>query len=485
MTDYRLKMQWTKAATMLVAPTLLAGCGMAEHLSQGFTKQAVTQAHETKTLSELELAAVSQASAAQVEEAAPMAAAPLAVVDLTGALRGLLSDNPRLAADIERQRAVTSGVHAARGRYVPEVALTGGYGASRRDENFRSPTPDRLSEENPWDYRAEIRIPLYQGGQLLAGLRQALARESAGRNQSDAVRQQVMLDASEAYLALLRDEAVARLRGENLAIVQRIRDGAEAQFKIGSATRTDVALSDAQLAFAQAQLDQDQGQREASRTAYVRQFGAAPNGALSAPRVDESGLPRTSEDAAQRARQNSPRLRAAQEEARAQGFAARQARGAAMPNVNLVISHGRNADDWIRGQFEEETRAAVRVSVPLAPVSSISEARAARATAAQRRYEAQDIERAAVQEAASAFELFQAQKRRVASLTARADAALRAAQGVQREYQGGTRSIIDLLQAEEQAVQARIDVERAAYDRMLAALRLLAATGQLTPETVG
>jgi TolC family type I secretion outer membrane protein len=402
--------------------------------------------------------------------------------NLAAALRGLTAVDPRLAADAARQEGVVAAVSTARARFLPDVTISGGY-AHADLRNSQTPTRVRKDDQDEWDSLVELRQPIYQGGELLAGLREQRARLEAGAAEQDAVRQGVFQDAAEAYVGVLRDERVAALRAENLKIVQDVRKAAQARFDAGAATRTDVALAEAQSAFSQAELERATGERAASAARYVRAFGAAP-GALSEPGAIDERLPATLEAAMAAAGRSNPRALSSQAASRAAGFAARAAGASYLPKLDLRLSHADREDDFQPSQREEEQRLTVRLSVPLVNAPSWSQAREARAEARRARYQAEDAFRSAQEEAAVAWARHEAEKRRLVALNERVGAAERAAAGVRREYLGGTRTMQDLLSAEEQVVQARIDRERAQADRTSAAFALLAAVGGLEPDTV-
>jgi outer membrane protein len=451
-----------KAAAILVAPGFAVGCSWTP-----LSEPNVAPIH-TQTVPNADTPSQSDA--------------PIALIDLSNALKGLSVDNPRLAADSARQDGVIAGVSVARGRQLPDLTFSAGYGVSRAERTTAGAVT--RSENNPWNFNAEARLPLYAGGQLLSGVRAARAREAAGRYQSADTRQTVLLESAEAYLSLYRDERIAALRAENITLVNRLRAAAAAQFALGAVTRTDVALAEAQAGFSEAELAREDGRLAVSRAAFVRQFGYAPAGPLAAPGLRNDMLPATAEEAAFLAGQANPRLLGARKEAAAQAFTARAAMGGYLPAVNLVASHARGANEVLREEPTEDSRIALRVSVPLG-APAFGQARQARALAAQRRFESQDLERVVRQDAMAAFATHEAEHRRALLLAQRAEAAGRAALGVEREYQCGARSMLDLLQSQEQAVQARIDQDRATFDRLLPAYRLLAATGRLTPDMIG
>jgi TolC family type I secretion outer membrane protein len=448
----------------------LSACGLPFFES----KKAPAPAVQTHAAQEVPVTLAQSTQLPSLSAAAPSA------VDLPTALRGLLDTDPRLKADAARQDGVEANFQGARARLLPDVAL--GAGTTRIEDRARL-APTSTGRLDEWDYAVELRQPLYQGGQILAGVRQARALKASGESRTESTRQAVMLDASRAYLAVIREQRIEALRRENLDLVGKIMTGAQARFAKGAATRTDVALAESQQAFVEAELARAQGETEAARAGFQREFGAEP-GALANPDVVDEALPLTLDAAIAAARKANPDLKSVQHEARAAGFAARGALGASLPSVDLRISHSDGEDDYFPTRRGEETRVAVRLSIPLVRAPAWAQARQARAEAKRADYEAQDVERAVMEAAISAWRRHEAEKRRLAALTTRADAAARAAVGVQREYDGGARTMQDLLQAQEQAVQATIDLERARADRLNAAYTLLAAVGGFQPDAL-
>lgn len=408
------------------------------------------------------------------------AAAPAATNDLPTALRGLIDAHPRLQADAERQAGVRAGVGAAQGRLMPEVSLTTSVSRINGRDLYATNAGSR-AERDETDAGVELRQPIYQGGQLLAQLRQARALSEAGAHRSAEVRQQVMLQAARAYLGLLRDQRIGQWRAANKGRVEAIVAATDARFKAGAATRTDLALAEAQLAFSDSELLRAMGETEAARAAYQRSFGATPIG-LADPAPIDDRLPATLDEALAAARKASPRVLAAVGEARALGFAARAAAGGYLPSMDVRVSYSDGRDDYIPTRRGEETRVALRLTVPLVRAPAYAQARQAKSEAARARFEAEDVARGAEEEAASAYARHEAEKRRVAALSARVAAAERAVTGVRREFEAGTRTMQDLLSAEEQLAAAQIDREGAVFDRTFAAYTLLAAVGGFSGE---
>lgn len=407
--------------------------------------------------------------------------APAGQGALPEALRGLILDAPRIKAAEARQDRGAADLAAARAQFLPELTVSGGYSWREAEDPLTTSAGSSAFED--WSYSVQLSQPIYQGGRMLAGVRQARAGAAAERSRTEDARQSTLLEAAQAFAAVAREQRVEALRRDNLALVEEIRAAAEKRFTRGAATRTDVALAEAQAAAAEAELARIAGERQAAEAAYARAFGRPPE-AVAAPGAIEDRLPSTLGEALDAARRNHPRLSARRHDAQSAAFAATVAAGAFRPDLALALRHTDGEDEFFPSRRREETRLQLQVSVPLVRAAAWGETRAARAQAAEARFTADDAERQALQEAATAFARHTAEVSRSAALTRRAEAAGRAADGVRREHEAGARTMQDVLAAQEQAVQARIDLERASYDRQAAAYALLAAVGRFAPDEV-
>ena len=395
--------------------------------------------------------------------------------------------NPQLEAERARLRAADEGVPQALSGWRPTVTARGsaGYGQYRSkrrqslfaDGGFTESTESR----NPSSARIEATQPLYDGERRSARLQAAKHRVSAQRARLVSIEQTVFLNTGQTYMDVVRDQAVVELTVNNVAVLRRRLQAARDQFEVGEVTRTDVAQAEARLARAIAERVSAQGRLEASRASYQRVVGELPDRLDAPPML--TGLPQTKEEAIEAASQYHPDVAAASFEERAALADAEAIRSELLPRVNLVgtVSHATDASG--RGTRNNDYSVSATVSVPLYEAGNVtSRRRAAVETASRLRAVAEDRRRIAVEQAVRAWENLTSARARLESLTTEVRASEIALDGLQQEAEVGTRTLLDVLDAEQDLLDARVNVVRTQQAEAVASYQLAAAVGRLTVE---
>ena len=184
---------------------------------------------------------------------------------LNEALAIAYETNPQLASAQAGLRATDEDVAAANAAWRPQISATGTYSAYQY--KYKNVIPYTVNS-HPLVAQLGITEPLFRGGQTYAGIGKAKANVRAGRATLIATEQTVLLAAVTAYMDVVRDTAIVRLRRQNVEVLRKQRDGTALEFKAGSLTRTDVAQSEARLATAQSDLTTAEGQLSVSHANF-------------------------------------------------------------------------------------------------------------------------------------------------------------------------------------------------------------------------
>ena len=396
--------------------------------------------------------------------------------------------NPQLEAERARLRAADEGVPQALSGWRPTVTARGSVGYGQYNSRRRSPGllsagrfNERTESRNPTSARIEATQPLYDGNRRTARLQAAKHRVSAQRARLVSIEQTVFLSTGVTFMDVVRDQAVVELTVNNVAVLRRRLQAAQDQFEVGEVTRTDVAQAEARLARAIAEQASAEGQLEASRAGYERVVGELP-GRLEAP-PPLAGLPATKEEAVEAASQQHPDVTAASFEEQAALADADAIRSELLPRVNLVgtVSHATDASG--RGTRNNDVTVAATVSMPLYEAGSVtSRRRAAIETASRMRAVTEDRRRVAIEQAVRAWENLASAQARMESLETEVRASEIALDGLQQEAEVGTRTLLDVLDAEQDLLDARVNVVRTKQAEAVASYQLAAAMGRLTAE---
>lgn len=424
------------------------------------------------TASRFALAALLTAPVAVVQ------VAPASAQTLQEALALAYSNNPALQAARAQLRAADENVPQALAGWRPTVQLTGSLGAVETETTARRGTTTN-SNRDPTTLNASVTQQLFRGGRTVASTARAENQVLAQRARLLATEQQVLLDTVTAYVNLIRDQEEVRLNTNNEQVLMRQLQATNERFRVGEITRTDVAQAESRLAGARAARADAEGRLQTSRAIFTRVVGEPPQ-RLTPPQPLRAPVT-SAEDAGRMAGQNNPNVVAALfEEAAARDFVDVQF-SFLLPQASVTAQSARN-------DFSNETtrritsnQVTANLTVPLYQGGAEHAlVRQARQQAQQSRQVVEDQRRQATQQATQAFEVLQALRAQVDSNRAQIRAAEIALDGVQREAIVGSRTTLDVLNAEQELLNARVALVRALANVITASHNLAVAVGRLT-----
>ncbi|WP_461428137.1 TolC family outer membrane protein [Gymnodinialimonas sp.] len=326
---------------------------------------------------------------------------------------------------------------------------------------------------------------LYDGGARRFAYEAAEETVLATRQQLVALEQQVLFDAVTAYMNVWRDMQVVGVRERNVRVITQQLRAAQDRFEVGEDTRTDVAQAEAQLATARSQLAGAQGALDISRELFNLAVGRYPNG-LSGP-GGIPNVPRTEAAAQALARQQHPSIRALQHEVTAAELGIEQARAGIRPQIAL---EGRATEVFenTANPLAEGGSATIGLTLtqPLYRGGQLlSLERQSRAQASAVRFSLNQQVRLNLQSVGNAWALMNIATAQIQAADQRIAAAELAFAGVQEEASLGARTTLDVLDAEQDVLDARISRIEAQTDLYTSCYQLLAASGLLTVEALG
>src|SRR5215510_12071888 len=192
------------------------------------------------------------------------------------ALASAYKVNPRLDAARATLRATDEEVPRAISGYRPTV--TGTADSSFQNQNTRPNLPGAgIGNSNPRGYALQLVQPIFKGFQTVNDVSEAEATVRAGRETLRSVEQSVLLEAVTAYMDVVRDQAIVRLRENNVTVLTRDLRATQDRFNVGEVTRTDVAQAQARRAAAVSALDLAKSNLQTSRATYERVIGHPPS----------------------------------------------------------------------------------------------------------------------------------------------------------------------------------------------------------------
>jgi outer membrane protein len=405
--------------------------------------------------------------------------APTSAQTLTEAFAYAYNNNPQLLAQRALLRSTDEQVPQALSNWRPTVNFTGQAGFTRAG----SATPGAPTQFSSFPTRSvDLRVtqPLYRGGRTEAQTRQAINTVQATRAQTLGVETTVFQAVATAYLDVVRDQTLLEVANNNEAVLRRQLEATRDRFRVGEVTRTDVAQAESSLAQATAQRIQATGTLENSRANYARAVGHLPGRLVQPP--ERPGLPATLEEALSLATHDNPNVISASFTELAARDNIDVVRGQLLPQISVVGDLNRSYAPSIslRGLRQDTASAQLQLTMPLYEGGAIySQTRQAEQTVGQRRSQVDDARRQAVQQATQAWETLQAARAAIASFTVAVRAAQIALEGTQQEALVGSRTVLDVLIAEQQLFTTQSSLVTSQHDAALAEFNLAAAIGRL------
>ena len=397
------------------------------------------------------------------------------------ALSSAYENNPRIKADRQRQQATDEQVAQAVSGFRPNISAN--YGTGRQ----RSSTAGA-----PWvngnDTTKGLNVtqPLFRGGGTWSSYQAALQRVKSGEYSLGALEQQVMLDSATTYMNVVQASAILELSRQNMDVLGAQLKAANTKFQVGEVTRTDVAQSESRLSDAKSRVIGAEGELLGAMAVYEHVIGVKPEGTLTVPdRLPE--LPISLDDALERSRGANPQLLAAIHNAKAADYDVRTSESALLPRVDLVGSMNRQSGAVSAGASDfDQDRVGLQVSIPIYQSGSeYSRVRQASATARQRDHQSIDARMNIDQQVAQAWEQLESATATIGIRNDQIKSATLALDGVKQEQQYGSRTVLDVLDAEQELFTARTNLVRAQRDRIVSAYTLAFNLGQLTPNNLG
>ncbi len=392
--------------------------------------------------------------------------------------------NPTITGQRAAQRATDENVPIARSSGLPSLQSTG-----QIIDNIVVANNNFLNPERVGTGQVQLSVPLYQGGAVKNAVRAAETRVDAGRAQLRGVEANLFTNVVAAYMNVIRDEAIVNLNTRNVNVLDTNLRASRDRFQVGDLTRTDVAQSEARLAQARAQLQSAQANLISSRENYINIVGIAPVGLEQPPALPT--LPASPNAAVGVALDQNPQLIAARRSADATRYDINVARANRLPRLAAVSSG--NYFNYLGSLNVPNVPASgvnatvgVQVSMPLfqggRPAAQVRQAEALRGQALEN---ATATERQVVAQVRSAYAVWQSSQEVILSAESAVRANSLSLEGVRAENSVGTRTVLDILNAEQELLNSQVTLVTARRDAYVAGFALIAAMGNAEARDLG
>lgn len=391
---------------------------------------------------------------------------------LKEALAKAYLSNPTLLSARAKLRATDEGVPKAISGWRPTLSF--GYDIGKSKKSSAGVSQNRT----PKTGSVSLDQNLFNGWRTQSGIASAEQAVLSQRARLASTEQSIMLDAGTAYMNVIRDGAVLKLNQANELVLGRQLEATRDRFEVGEVTRTDVAQAESRLSRAKADRIESEGSLTISRAGYRSIIGDFPGTLKSVGPLEN--LPATKDEAIASAKAGNPDVVAALHDERAAKTAIKTAEGALYPTLDLEGELTRRDQATSPTSRTEAASITASVSVPIYQAGAVSaKIRSAKQTWSQERRDLDAAIRTAVQEAAQSWERYATARAQVNAFAAEVRAAEIALEGVKQEAQVGSRTVLDVLDAEQELRDARVSLVRARRDVTVASFQVRRAVGTL------
>jgi outer membrane protein len=414
--------------------------------------------------------------------------APVLADTIEAALVRAYQNNPQLNAQRAAVRSTDENVPQALSGYRPKVALTASGGYQYTDTLLTAggtPTAIARTEDHgtngPRAAGLTVTQTLYNGNQTANKTRAAESQVSGAREALRVLEQSVLLSAATIYMDYLRDAAIVEVQRSNTRVLEQTLKQTQDRFNVGEVTRTDVAQSEAQLAAGRTQQLQAESNLTTTRSNFRRIIGNEPVALAPGSPVDRF-LPGALPAAVELSLTENPNVTSAMFGIDVNFLQVKINEGALLPTVTVQAAVQQSYEQTLTTQRAFGASAIAQLSVPIYQGGGeYSLIRQSKENLAQQRLNLELTRDQTRANTVTAWGQLVAGKAQVASAQAQVTASEIALNGVREEAKAGQRTTLDVLNAQQALVNARVALVTAQHDRVVASYSVLNAVGRLSP----
>ncbi|MEH6662160.1 MAG: TolC family outer membrane protein [Parasphingorhabdus sp.] len=414
--------------------------------------------------------------------------APVQADTLRDALEAAYQTNPTLSGARAAQRATDETVAIAKADGRPSATTDFGF-----QENFLRSANSFTAPLRQSTAGGSVDVPIYSGGAVKNAIRAARTRVEAGQYDLRATEASIFSNVVATYMDVIRDTAIVKLNRANVGVLSVNLEATGDRFEIGDLTRTDVAQSESRLEVAKGDLETVRASLIRSKENYIALVGHEPGDLEPPPPLPN--LPETPDQAVDLALTYNPDLLAAKERSDAAEFDIKTARAGNKPKVSTYAQgrylnyHGTlggNVPGSVFIQEQSTAEVGIRASMPIyqggRPAAQIRQAQARSGQAYEQMIA---VERDVISQTRAAYSSWRASERVIQSSERAVAAASLSLEGVRAENSVGNRTILDILNAEQELLNAQVQLVTARRNSYVAGFSLLAAMGRAEARDLG
>lgn len=401
---------------------------------------------------------------------------------LQEALKSAYETNPALEGERAALRAVDENIAIAKSGFRPTMSVNGQY----RDVHVNNNVVVDAQDGYTRSLSANLVQPIFSGFKTINSVKAADSYIRAAQNNLYNVEQSVLLEAATAYLDVMRDEAIVKLRENNEKLLKKRMDETNQRYNVGELTRTDVSQAKARYSAARSDRIASEGNLLASKALYNQIIGQNPEDLIE-PKELADLFPTDFEAAKKEALENNYSVQQAKHLLESKSYDVKTNTGDLLPSINVNANATRSTTESNVSKDPTTNSAYVGVSLDV-PLYNGGASRAKIRQSKYEKWQAQELvqqaERAAISGVTSSWEYMNANKAKIESVKDQIKAYEIALDGVQKEEALGNRTVLDVLDAYQDLLNSQVEEVSALRDYYVSGLQLLSSVGKLTAENL-
>jgi outer membrane protein len=411
---------------------------------------------------------------------------PVLADTIEAALVRSYQGNPQLNSQRAQVRATDENVPQALSGYRPKVALTASAGVQYSDQQINQGTPGSLhGTQTPKSVGLTVNQNVYDGQITANKVRAAEGQVSGSREALRVLEETVLLNAATIYMDYLRDAATVEVQRSNVHVLEETLKQTRDRFNVGEVTRTDVAQAEAQLAAGKTQELTAESQLVTTKANFRRIIGNEPSNLAPGSPVDRF-LPKSMASAVDVSLIENPNVTAAMYGVDVAFLNVKINEGALLPAVTVQAAVNQSYEQQLTIFKTFNASLTAQLTVPIYQGGTeYSLIRQSKETVTQQRLALDQTRDQIRATTVQSWGQLEANKAQVVSAQAQVTAAEVALNGVREEAKAGQRTTLDVLNAQQALVNARIALVTAQHDRVVSSYSVLSAVGRLSPQVLG
>ena len=399
--------------------------------------------------------------------------------NLVDALSHAYTNNPIINSKRAELRSLDENVSAASSKFFPSIEVLGSYS----ENNLEYGGLEKVTT-NPLVGSISINQNIFTGGKLINDRLSAVNLVAAGRQSLRDSEQNILFLAAKAYFNYLKTEQIVKLQQNNYEVLKERLEATKIQFEVGELTLTDVAQAEARMSLAQSNLADARSLLKGSEADYRSLIGLNPNN------LDQWNnalrIPENESYAISLALKNNPTLKYNEKIERSSRYNVGSQKSMLSPRLSIKGEYIYAEDQsFLMPDDIDQYQLTGQVKIPIFYGGlNWSNIRKAQELNAIDKYLIIDAKRKIKGYVKTSYAEYNASILRISSTEKQVNATEIALEGVKQEFELGTRTTLDILDAEQEYLDARVSLVEARNDSNITIFLLSYYLGTLTPENL-